>query len=359
MHIMARRALRRAVWGALAFVALLLAVGWESDRPVDQLRVRWAPPPSQFIDLQGMRVHLRDQGPADDSIPLLLHGTSASLHTWEGWEAGLADDERIISVDLPGFGLTGPDPDRDYRIERYVGFVQALLDHLRIERATIAGNSLGGWIAWETALAHPNRVHGLVLVDPAGYGSAPEEIPLGFRLARHQWLRPLLESLLPRSLVQRSVEQVYGDPARVSTELVDRYFELSLREGNRQALFDRFNQGLGSPDNRRRTAGITQPTLIIWGSEDRLIPTADAARFAADIASSELAMLPGLGHVPHEEDPAATLAVLRPFLRQIEPPPSTEVGTDDREPEIHRDPGRDPGAEIRDTQQIWPTPVHF
>lgn len=320
--VRARRAVRWAVLTALALLALLLALSWESDRPLDQLSARWASPPSQFIELQGMRVHLRDQGPPDDPMPLLLlHGTSASLHTWEGWVAGLGADQRIVSVDLPGFGLTGPDPDRDYRIERYVDFVHALLDRLQIERALIAGNSLGGWIAWETALAHPNRVHALVLVDPAGYGSVPEEIPLGFRLARQQWLRPLLERLLPRSLVQQGVEQVYGDPARVSSELVDRYFELSLREGNRQALFDRFNQGLGSPDNRLRTAAIKQPTLILWGSEDRLIPPTDGARFAADIAGSQLHLFAGLGHVPHEEDPTTTLAVVRPFLRQVDPPP--------------------------------------
>ncbi len=315
--------------GLIGLIILLLALGWESDRPLDELATRWAPPPSQFVDLQGMRVHLRDQGPADDPIPLLLlHGTSASLHTWEDWATELSADQRTISVDLPGFGLTGPEPNRDYRIERYVDFVRALLDHLQIDRALIAGNSLGGWIAWETALAHPGRVHGLILVDPAGYGSAPKEIPLAFRLARQQWLRPLLESLLPRSLVRRSVEQVYGDPGRVEADLVDRYFELSLREGNRQALFDRFNQGLGSATNRSRSAAITQPTLILWGSEDRLIPPADGLRFAADISASELVMLPGLGHVPHEEDPAATLAALRPFLQRVDPPQATEVVTD-------------------------------
>ena len=310
---------RRWPWilGLLLFgLCAVVALGWESDRTVEALKPHWAQAPSEFIDLQGMRVHLRDQGQRSVSVPqLLLHDTSASLHTWEPWVAALEAQRRVVSVDLPGFGLTGPDPQRDYRIERYVDFVHALMEERQIQRAVLVGNSLGGWIAWEFALAHPEQTDRLVLVDPAGYGTMPQEIPIGFRLARHEWTRPLLEHLLPRSLVRGSVEQVYGDPSLVSEDLVDRYFELSLREGNRGALFDRFSQGLGSPANRERTAQISCPTLILWGEQDRLIPPADGHKFAEDIPSSQLVVLPGLGHVPHEEAPTASLAAVTAFLQ--------------------------------------------
>lgn len=93
-------------------VAGFIVLNWAPDRPVEELQARWAPAPSQFIELMGMQVHLRDEGPRDDAEPLLLlHGTSASLHTWEGWVADLKRTRRVISVDLPGFGLTGPFPD--------------------------------------------------------------------------------------------------------------------------------------------------------------------------------------------------------------------------------------------------------
>lgn len=308
-------------WLALALICVLivalLAAGWESDRPLAELSARWAPPPSVFVELQGMQVHLRDQGRRDDPLPLILiHGTSASLHTWEAWVELLQSERRLISMDLPGFGLTGPDPHGDYRIERYVSFIDALLSELELEQAVLVGNSLGGWIAWEYALAQPQRVHSLILIDAAGYGSLPKRIPIGFRLARNGWMRPVLEQLLPRFLVRDSVRQVYGDPAKVSDALVDRYFELSLREGNRGALFDRFAQGLGNPDNAARVAAISQPTLILWGERDQLIPLGDARRFAADIEQAELVVLHGLGHVPHEEDPVASAAAASAFLER-------------------------------------------
>lgn len=135
----------------LALVALTAAAAWNwaPDRPVAQLKPRWALPPSQFVALDGMQVHLRDQGPRDDPAPIvLLHGTSASLHTWEGWVAALQNKRRVISLDLPGFGLTGPFPDGDYRMAHYSAFLANVLDLLQVPRAVVAGNSFGGQLAW-------------------------------------------------------------------------------------------------------------------------------------------------------------------------------------------------------------------
>src|SRR5450755_1650723 len=155
------------VMAALVLViAVFVAVAWAPDRPVSALEARWAQPPSTFVDVQGMKVHLRDEGVRTDPVPVvLLHGTSASLHTWDGWAKELAANRRVIRFDLPGFGLTGPSPDGDYRIESYVRFVTAMLDKLGVSRCVIAGNSLGGQIAWETALAHPERIEKLILID--------------------------------------------------------------------------------------------------------------------------------------------------------------------------------------------------
>lgn len=286
---------------------------WAPDRSVQDLSARWATAPSQFMAVNGMQVHVRDEGPRDDPMPIvLLHGTSASLHTWDGWAASLRGQRRVIRFDLPGFGLTGPDPQGDYSMAAYVRFVGAMLDVLGVRSCVLVGNSLGGQIAWETAVALPQRVGKLVLVDAAGYPLHSESVPLGFRVARMPGLRVLMEHVLPRGIVESSVRNVYGDPAKVTPALVDRYYDLALRAGNRQALAQRLSLSLSSHTDPIKTLKL--PTLILWGAKDRLIPLENGNHFASDIAGSKLVVFDGLGHVPHEEDPQQTVAAVKAFL---------------------------------------------
>jgi pimeloyl-ACP methyl ester carboxylesterase len=306
----------KAIGILLMLAALGFAVSKAPDRSLESLVPRWAPPPSDFLDLDGQLVHYRDQGPSGDPVPIvLIHGTSASLHTWEGWATELSATHRVISFDLPGFGLTGPNADGNYRDERYVAFVRSLLARLKVSRAVVAGNSLGGEIAWQLALADPARVAGLVLVDAGGYDFVPESIPLGFRIARIPVLRETMRWVLPRRAIEDSVINVYGDPSRVTAALVDRYYELTLREGNRVALMQRMDQL--APGPVERLAEIKVPTLILWGGKDRLIPPRWGEAFNQAIPNSRLVVFPKLGHVPQEEDPAATLAALRDWLPAV------------------------------------------
>jgi len=303
---------------AVAFVILgvggYVASVWAPDVPGEALHARWATPPSQFVRVNGLSLHLRDEGPRDDSLPVVLvHGTSASLHTWDGWTDSLRATRRVIRFDLPGFGLTGPAPDGDYRMTTYVRTVIGVLDALGVRRAVLGGNSLGGGVAWHVAVAHPDRVSHLILVDAVGYPFEPESMPIGFRLARIPVLNVLIQRLLPRSMVEASVRNVMGDPARVTPALVDRYYDLTRRKGNRAALVARFQQSVDDSDTAAiRT--IRQPTLVLWGERDRLIPLRFAAQFGRDIPGSRVVTYPALGHVPQEEDPAATFATVREFL---------------------------------------------
>jgi pimeloyl-ACP methyl ester carboxylesterase len=301
-------------------LVLLLATGgfiawsWAPDIPVEQLKARWAPPPSQFIALDGLQVHLRDEGPREDPEPIVLvHGTAASLHTWEGWATELRKTRRVIRFDLPAFGLTGPNAANDYSIAVYVRFVAGLMDQLGVQRFVIAGNSLGGEVAWAVAHAHPKRVSRLILVDSAGYWFEPKSVPLGFRVAGLPALQPLMRNLLPPGFMDKSIRSVYGEPDRVTPELVAHYTDMVRREGNRAALRQRLIQRNTGREADIKTLKV--PTLILWGGRDRLIPPSYAQRFAADIAGSRLVMFETLGHVPMEEDPAATLAPVREFLR--------------------------------------------
>ncbi|MFN7294125.1 MAG: alpha/beta fold hydrolase [Lysobacteraceae bacterium] len=327
---MVRRWLRRllkgmAVLALLALVAVggLVVWAWAPDQPAEALMARWGGPPSRIEPILGLPLHVRDEGPRDDPTPIvLLHGTGDSLHTWQGWTEALSPTRRVIRYDLPGFGLTGPDPDHDYSMKRQVDVLIAVLDRLGVERAVIGGNSYGGGIAWQAALAHPGRVAGLVLVDASGApaptaaaaaATAPRSGPIAFRLAGMPMLRPLLVRVLPRTVIESSLRNVYGDPSKVTPALVDRYFDLATREGNRAALFARFG-GRRAPASMQPVSAITQPTLILWGARDRLIPLAAGERFHAAIPGSELVVFDDLGHVPHEEDPVRTVAPVKAFL---------------------------------------------
>ena len=191
-------------------------IAWRvPDQPVSALQAKWAPPPSQFIAVRGMQVHLRDEGPRDDPVPIvLLHGTGASLHTWDGWTPELTRERRVIRFDLPGFGLTGPSPDGVYSIESYVDTVLGVADTLGVQRFILAGNSLGGYVPWATAVLHPERVERLILVDAAGYPFQSQSVPLAFRTARTPLLNVLMRDVLPRGVVERSLRDVPAPPQR-------------------------------------------------------------------------------------------------------------------------------------------------
>jgi len=306
-------------WTGRLLLALLLLLGglvawyWTPDLPVEQLKPRWAPPPSQFIAVDGLPVHVRDEGPRHDPLPVvLIHGTSASLHTWDGWAAELSKTRRVIRFDLPGFGLTGPNAAGDYSMAYYVRFTGALLDKLGVARCVLGGNSLGGEVAWATAHDLPQRVERLILVDAAGYRFEPRSVPLGFVIAGTPGLRVLMKHVLTPGTIERSVRNVYGDPSRVTPALVERYRELALRTGNREALGQRLQ--LRYTGREADVKRLKLPTLILWGGQDRLIPPEYGRRFAQDIAGSTLVMFEQLGHVPQEEDPAATLPAVQAFL---------------------------------------------
>jgi pimeloyl-ACP methyl ester carboxylesterase len=307
----APRALRQIAYVALA-VLLLLAAGVASlvrfDIPVERLRAKYATPPSKFMDVGGLEVHYRDEGAG---VPLvLLHGAASSLFTWDAWTADLSKDYRVIRYDLPGFGLTGPNATKDYSMAWHVRFLEAFLDKLNVPACYLAGNSFGGRIAIEFAAAHPDRVKKLILVDASGYPALHRRI-LAMRLARMPVVGQILGHATPRFFVAMTIRQVYGDPRRLTDAVIDRYYDMILREGNRET-FGILTRAVA--DSTARIQTIEVPTLILWGAEDRTIPVSFAERFHRDIHHSQLIVYPGAGHVPMEEIPAETIRDTRAFL---------------------------------------------
>ena len=298
----------------LVLIIMTLCFGYR-DKPLEELKEIYAPAPSQFVELDDMNVHYRDQGPVSDSIPIvLIHGTGASLHTFEKWAKGLDSSHRVISMDLPGYGLTGPFPNRDYSIQNYTSFIKDFLDVLQIKECILGGNSLGGHIAWRFTLDNPTMVEKLILIDASGYPTQSKSRPLAFRIAQIPILKQLLTFITPPFIARSSVENVYADKSKVNDALVKRYFDLTLRKGNRQAFVDRLNtEGEKSP--YERVKNIQQRTLVLWGQEDKLIPIDVAKNFQVDLPNDSLVILPHVGHVPMEESPKESLDAVLSFLK--------------------------------------------
>jgi pimeloyl-ACP methyl ester carboxylesterase len=291
------------------------AMNWKNDLSVEELKQKYANEKSQFIEIDGMQVHIRDEGIPSDSVPIvLIHGTGASLHTWEGWVADLKQNHRIITFDLPAYGLTGPNPTGDYSLDYYASFVNKLLDKKGIKQCILGGNSLGGAITWGVALAYPNKVKKMILVDAGGYPMKSKSVPIAFQLARIPVISSLFKYVTPRSIIEKSIYNVYVQDEKIMDKLIDRYYDLALRTGNRGAFIDRM-KSMNTQDRKYLAIkNINIPTLIIWGEGDGLIPLEVAQQFHQDLPKDTLIIFKNLGHTPMEEDPETTLNAVKKFL---------------------------------------------
>ena len=321
------------VWRILIALLVVLAAVFVifrvPDTDPDEMRAKYAAAPSQFIDIgDGRAVHVRDEGPRDAPVIVLLHGSNADLHTWQPWTESLREDYRIVRYDQRGHGLTGPAPDEDYSAAAFGRDIDAVTEALGIETFTLAGNSMGGGIALAYALEKPWRVDALVLVDASG---APIERKgsgnLAFRLAAMPGVGTLLAQFLPRELIARSLSQSVSNQDVVTDEAIDRYWELARYPGNRAATQQRFATPR-TPFDADDLKQLQVPTLVMWGKEDALIPYEAAEWFDTHLPRSTLVAYEGIGHIPMEEAPersATDLAIwlsealMSPALPQAEP----------------------------------------
>ena len=294
---------------------LVLFIVCERDRPLKELIPIYANSSSQFMSILGMQVHYRDQGVQSDSVPLiLLHGMSSSLNTWDSVVFYLANHRRVISLDLPGFGLTGPSPENMYNFDYYNKFIDSFTRRLQLTKFTLVGNSMGGSIAWNYALFNPAVVDKLVLIDAAGYPKRGESGSLGFKIASTPVINNILLFATPKALVRKSLETIYFDQSRVTDAQVERFHDMAIREGNRAAALLIFKGSFGTSQFKGKIKEIKTPTLVLWGEKDNLISVENAYQFNQDIKGSKLEVYPNVGHVPMEEVPGRVAKSILDFI---------------------------------------------
>jgi pimeloyl-ACP methyl ester carboxylesterase len=314
-----------------AVVALLLigsVVVFEGDLPPGVVDARYTSPASEFLQRpDGTVIHYRDEGRRDGLPVVLLHGSNASLHTWEPWVALLGDDYRIVTLDLPGHGLTGRVPGDDYSMPAFIGAVTAVADHLGLDRFVLGGNSMGGGVTWQFALAHPERVSAMILVDAVGLWSWRESgpprgsgSPVAFRLLGQDWFRSVAGRLDPKLLVGQGLRASFYDPTLVDDAMIARYRDLALREGSRAATlarFGSFRSSAAAANAEPDLSVLAQPTLVMWGEHDALIPPEVGQRFVETLPNARLVVYPDAGHIPMEELPERSAADVRAFLAEV------------------------------------------
>lgn len=277
------------------------------DRPLAALQAKYG---GEYLEAAGARLRVKDTGPRDVPAVIFLHGFGASLETWDFWADALSQHYRVIRFDLPGFGLTGPDPSGDYTDQRTVRVLAALMDRLGISRASLIGNSLGGKIAWNFAVAYPARVQKLILISPDGFASPGFEYGKKPKLP---FVLRLLPYVMPRPMLRMNLAVAYADKSKLTDATLTRYDDLMRAPGDRAAMLARMEQVmLQNPEPLLRR--IQAPTLILWGEQDGMIPFSNAADYMKDIPNAKLVALPGLGHVPFEEAPAQSLPPVEAFL---------------------------------------------
>lgn len=305
----------------LGFAASLLTA-CARDIPYPKLEAKYASPASRYTDLGGgLRVHYRDQGPRDAPVVVLVHGFSASLHAWEPWVARLPD-YRVISLDLPGHGLTRAPDDYVPSTDRSVAVVDQLVQGLGVTRFVIGGNSMGGGVSWNYALKHPEKLQGLVLVDAAGWpsGEKPKGQPAVFKLLSNPVGRWALRNADPKLMAEKGLKQAYEDESLVTPEILTRYVELARAPGHRAILTGGRGGQPATPVTADTFKAITAPTLVMVGEKDEVIPAESSRRMAAAIPGAKLVVYPEGGHVPMEQLPDRSAADLRAFLASLKTP---------------------------------------
>lgn len=279
------------------------------ENPDQEVMSPYFLPPDELIEVAGATIRVRSEGPQDAPVIILLHGFSFSLESWDAWALDLSRTHRVIRYDLLGHGLTGPDTDRRYAPLERANFLGEVMDALDIDSAIIAGNSLGGQIAWRYALSSPERVEKLILVSPGAYpinGVTDEPAPIPPALKFY------FQSV-PEAGVRISFEMLYGDDSKITDDRLSLARDMMRQPGNGDAAIHHLEE-FTLPDPTMDLSQLSIPTLILWGEQDALIPVAQGPQMVSAMPNARLITYEGVGHIAHEEIPEITLTDARAFL---------------------------------------------
>ena len=297
---------------AILLLTLSLWLAWTPDLPREQLLQSYAKAGTAELVVGVQPYFIQDTGPREAPTIVLLHGFGASLQTWDPWASELEKLWRVVRIDVPAFGLTGPAVNQDYSDEADVVRLLALFDQLDLQQAIVGGHSMGGRIAWNFAAAHPERVSHLVLVSPDGFPDPSSTSEQTYKVS--PWLG-LMKYSLPAWALKMGVAPAYADEKLLTADTMRRYQDMMRAPGVRTALIERMRQTRNS-DPVPRLQSLKMPVLLVWGDKDAFIPISNAQDYLQAITHAVLATIPQAGHVVHEEAPIPSVEAVKEFLQK-------------------------------------------
>jgi pimeloyl-ACP methyl ester carboxylesterase len=297
--------------GLLALLALAVALWAYRDIPAATLEARYAGPTSRFMEVDGVRIHYRDEGAGP--VVVLIHANFSNLIDWDPWVDALKDRYRVVRFDMTSHGLTGPDPTGDYTQKRTLALTEQFIDKLGLQRFTIGGTSMGGTMAIHYSAAHPDRVERLILLSPGSLEGKERKARGTVPKAGY-----VLKYIMPRALPEFMLRSGFGDPSRLPPELVDRWYDMWMREGQREAQLDRLSQYVAG-DIEGIIRSLRVPVLLLWGEANSTAVFSQAAEFREllrDVPSLTFVSYPGVGHMAVEEAGAQIARDVRAWLEK-------------------------------------------
>ena len=308
----------------LISLAIFIYSGTYFDLSRSDLETKYATDASKFLNTNdGKKVHYKDEGNLEKPAIVLLHGFNGSLFNFDKLIPLLKDNYRLISIDLPGFGLTGPIPSADYTNDSFMQTVSEVTQFLNIEEFSIAGNSMGGGVAWRYAIKYPNKITGLILLSSSGvlsieerkaFESSKKDTPIAWKLMRSDFSTSILSHFTPKFFATQGLKASVFDQKLATKELAYQFHDLTLMSGSRSAILSMFNNRINKIYEAEDLKKIRAPTLVIHGEEDNIIPYQSSSKFKQLIKEVELNIYPKIGHLPMYENPERTARDIDRFL---------------------------------------------
>ena len=286
---------------------------------IDFLKKKYGPAPSKFISiLNGVNLHVRDEGDTNAPAIILVHGHTEDLHTWNKLTEGLVGKFRVIRFDLRRHGLTGPAADNEYKLESYVSDLSMLIQHLELDNFVLIGHSMGGRISLKYTIENPEKVNGLVLLSASG---APREQktspPMALRMMKNPLGRALIRRLWSRKMAQDSLMDMVFDDSLITEEEVDRMWDFSRYPGSMNAMFKEFSETWKDFESTEINE-FSKNTLLIWGEEDTICPMGMGEWYDSHLLNSKLIRLQNIGHNPQFECPDKCLEEIAAWFKALE-----------------------------------------